>query len=114
LVIAFASRMIQRVGHDEVAFAYDGRRERLVGVPGRNERERGGRAHEARERDLEVAVHGERAADESDGRRPGPEALQRLDARIHHRGLVGETEIVVRRQNDDLAASFHADAGTLR
>ena len=41
-------------------------------------------------------------------RSPGPVPLQALDARSHDLRVTGEPEVVVRREHDHLAASFHA------
>ena len=65
---------------------------------------------EPRERRLELAVDRERAADEADARRAGAEAAQPLDARLDDRRLVAEPEVVVRREDEHLAAPFHLHA----
>jgi hypothetical protein len=58
-------------------------------------------------------MNGERPADEPHRGGSGAEAIERRLARRHDLGLLGETQIVVGRQNDDVAAAFHPDHRTL-
>jgi hypothetical protein len=59
-------------------------------------------------------VDGECPADETDRCGAGAKTVERLLARGDDTGLVGKTEIVIRRQDDDLAPSFHPHPGALR
>src|SRR5215210_5519168 len=54
------------------------------------------------------------SADEANRGRSRSEPIQCSLSRLHHRGLVGEPEIVVRGKNDDLAPSFHSHPRPLR
>ena len=56
----------------------------------------------------------ERAADEAHARRARAELLQPVDARLDDRGLVAQAEVVVRREDQHLAAPFHLHARRLR
>src|SRR4029078_4243020 len=56
----------------------------------------------------------EGSTDEAHGRGAGAVTLETLDSRPHHLGVPGESEIVVRREDDHLAAALHLDDGALR
>src|SRR5256886_17666034 len=70
-------RVIQLIGDDEVRFAQHGGAEAFVRVPAAHVRQRGFASDELRQRGFELAVNGERAADESDRRGAGAPALER-------------------------------------
>src|SRR5437868_4777726 len=59
-------------------------------------------------------MNGERAADEADATSAGAESLQSLDSGVDHSLLVGKAEIVVRRENENVAAPLHLHTCCLR
>src|ERR1700694_176599 len=106
--------MVQLVGDDDVLLAEQGGAEALVGIPAAHVGERRLAPHEPGERLLEVAVDGECPADEAHGAGAGAPAVERILPGLHDRGDVAQAEVVVRREDQDFAASFHFDAGGLR
>ena len=107
-------RVVQLVGDDDVRLAQDGRAEALVGVPAADVRERRLAADESRERVLELAMHGERPADEAHRRGAGAPVIERVLAGLHDFGDGTEAEVVVGGEDDDFAASFHLHPRPLR
>ena len=79
----------------------------FVRGPARHVTQRRLETEERRELLLERAVDVERAADEAHGRRAGAVAFETRDAGRNDVGLVGEPEIVVAREHDDVARFFH-------
>jgi hypothetical protein len=71
-------------------------------------------AEELREAFLELAVQGLCAADEADGRHPVAPAVERLAGGLDDLRVVGEPEVVVRAEVEQLAAPGHVDVRTLR
>ena len=59
-------------------------------------------------------MNGEGAADETDRGGARAKPVERSLARSHDRRLIGEPEVIVGRQDDDLAPILHANAGRLR
>ena len=107
-------RMVQLVADHDVLFAEQGGGNRLVGVPRAHEAERGGGAHQPGARGLEHPVDGVRAADEPHRGGAGAPAPERRLPGCHHLGLVAQAEVIVRREDDDLAPALHPDPGPLR
>ena len=66
------------------------------------------------ERPLEREVRLERPADEAHRRRPRPVALETLDPGANDLRVPGEPEVVVRREDDHLAAPLHPHDRPLR
>ena len=87
---------------------------RLVRVPARDVGERGLGADEVGELALELEVRLERPADEAHGRGAGAVAAQPLDPGLDHLRPVGEAEVVVRGEDEHLAAALHLDDRALR
>ena len=87
---------------------------RLVRVPARDVGERRLGADELGELALELEVRLERPADEAHRAGAGAVAAQPLDPGLDHLGLVGEAEVVVRREDEHLAAALHLHDGPLR
>jgi hypothetical protein len=107
-------RVVERIRHHEVVLLDDGRRQSLVGVPRRYIAERCLGSDEIGDRLLELAVDGEGTADEPDAARSGAVSLEPFDPRPDHRRFGGESKIIVRREDEDLTASFHLHPRCLR
>jgi len=107
-------RVIQLVGDDDVLLAEQRGDEAFVRVPAAHVAEGRLAPHEPCERLFELAVNGEGAADEAHGAGSGPELVQGALAAGDHLRLVAESQIVVGRENHDLAAPFHPGACGLR
>ena len=107
-------RVVQLVGDDDVRLAQHRRAQPFVGVPAADVAERRLAADESRERMLELAMHGERAADEAHRSGAGAPAFERVLAGLDDLGDGAQAEVVVGGQDDDFAASFHAHARPLR
>src|SRR6059036_503078 len=107
-------RVVQLVGDDDVWLAEDGGAEPFVGVPAADVGQRRLAADETRQRVLELAMHGERPANEAHRRGAGAPALERVPARLHDVGDGTQAEVVVGGEDDDFAASFHPHARPLR
>ena len=105
--------VVEGIGHDQVGFAGDGRNHTRIGRETALEREHGLGALERRELRFErfVQVHG--AGDCADGTRSRPVLADRLDRRGLQARVVGQPEIVVRRQADDLASIDGGDGSLL-
>ena len=99
--------MVERVREDHGRVVREAGDARLVRVPAGDVRERRLGPGEIRERALERQVRLERPADEPHGGRTRPVPLQAVDAGSHDLRVTGEPEVVVRREHDHLAASFH-------
>ena len=107
-------RVVQLVADDHRVLVGERRDRRLVRVPARHVRERRVRRRELREIALELEMRLERPADEAHRRGAGAVALEPLDAGAHDVRMVGEAEVVVRREDDHLAAPAHAHDRALR
>ena len=108
------ARVVELVGEDHRRLVGEARDARLVRVPARDVGERRLGAGEVGERALELEVRLEGPADEAHRRRPGAVALEPLDPRAHDLGVPGEAEVVVRGEDDHLAASRHPHDRPLR
>ena len=108
------ARVVELVGEDHSRVVREARDARLVRVPAGDVGERRLGPGEIRERALEREVRLERPADEAHRRRSRPVALEPLDAGAHDLRVPGEPEVVVRREDDHLAASVHPHDRPLR
>ena len=106
--------VIERVRDHEVVLLDDRRRQTLVRVPRRDVAERCLRADQFGDRLLQVAVNRERSADESDTPRARAELPQPFDTGGNYFGVVRQTEVVVRRKNDNVATALHLHPRVLR
>jgi hypothetical protein len=100
-------RVIECVGDDEVPLLRDRRGEAFVGIPRRHEAERSLAADELRQPLLELAMDREGSADEPHARRPRAELVQAVDARLHDTRFIGQAEVIVGREDEHIAPSFH-------
>src|SRR5207245_11322319 len=76
-------RVVQLIGDDDVRLAQDGGAESFIGVPAADVAERRLAADESGERVLELAMDGERPADESHRSGAGAPALERVLAGLN-------------------------------
>ena len=107
-------RVVELVGDDRVLLAEQCLEQPAVRVEARAEEDRVVGAEELGQAFLELAVHGLRPADEADRREPVAPAVECLVSRLDDRGMVGEPEVVVRAQVEQLTAPGHVDVGALR
>ncbi len=104
--------VVQLVGDDAGSFAADRREEAGVRVPARDVRERGFRAEELRDAIFERAMDVERSADKAHRCRARAVLVASPSiAGFDDFGLIGEPEIVVAREHDDVARFFHVHFG---
>ena len=108
------ARVVELVRDDHGRLVREAGNGGLVRVPARDVGERGLGARQVGERALEREMRLEGPADEAHGGRAGPVALEALDPRAHDLGMVRETEVVVRREDDDLAPPLHPHDRALR
>ena len=106
--------VVQRVREDHRVRVGERGDERLVRVPAGDVRQRGLAARHVRQRALQLRVRFEGAADEAHRRCPRAVAAQALDSRGDDARIVGEPEVVVRREDDHPAAAGHLDDRPLR
>ena len=106
--------VVEAIGEDRGALVAERVEQRGVRVPAGDVGERGAGAGEGGEVALELHVGSERAADEAHRGGPGAVARQPLGAGAHDVGMVGEAEVVVRAQAEDLAAALELDHRALR
>ena len=97
--------MIERVGHDRVVGAEQGLEDGTVGVEAGGERDRVFGVQEVGDRPLQGAMGVEGAADEADRGHAIAVLDHRLSARSNEGGVVGESEIVVGTEIEDLASA---------
>ena len=95
--------MVEFVGHERVAGGAERRQQTFVRRPTRAVRERRLEAEEIGERALEFAVDVERAADETHRRRARTVLPQGVDAGLDDGRMIAKAEVVVAREDDDVA-----------
>ena len=103
-------RVIELIADHDVLLAEQRGRDRLVGVPRADEAQGRPGPDQARARGLECPMHRVRPADEPHRGGARSPAIQRGLAGRDHLGLRAQPEIVVRREDDDLAPALHRDA----
>src|SRR6266498_398792 len=59
-------------------------------------------------------MNGERSADEANASRSRAESVEPFGTRANNLGLVAQAEVVVRREDQHLAAALHLNTGRLR
>ena len=104
--------VIEGVGHDQVGLAGDDRDDAGVRGEARLERQDGGRALERGQLGLERLVHRHRAGDRPDRAAPDAELAHRAERRLAQARMVGQAQVVVRRQADQ-ASLVDGHDGTL-
>ncbi len=108
------ARVVELVGEDDRRLVGEARDAGLVRVPARDVGERRLGARDVRERALEREVRLEGAADEAHGCGARPVAAKTLDSRLDDLRMPREPEVVVRREDDHLAAPLHLHDRPLR
>ncbi len=103
------ARVVELVREDHRPLVGEARDHGLVGVPARDVGQRGLRSDQLRQLALELVVRLERAADEANGSGAGTVAAQALDPGLHDLGPGGKSQVVVRREDEHLAAAGHLD-----
>jgi hypothetical protein len=98
--------VVERVGEDRGRAVAERVEQGGVGVPARGVGQRRLGAEEAREVALQLHLGSELAAYEAHRRGSGAVFGQRLDAGVDDSRVVGEAEVVVGAQAEDLAAPF--------
>ena len=106
--------MIQLVGDDRVLLLRDRLEQSLVRVPARAVQDRVLGGEEARDALLELAMDGQRAADEAHRGQAVAVIALRFLRRLHDGRVIGQAEVVVRSQHDDFALALDFDHRALR
>ena len=106
--------VIQLVGQNDVPVLDEDRQQTLIGIPATDIGKSGLRSEKICDLLLEDAMTFEAATDEPDACRARPVAIQSVDAGLHHIGMVGESEIVVRAEDQDFAEFIDPNDGVHR
>ncbi len=101
--------MVERVGDDRVVLAQDRLEQPAVGVEAGGVEDRVVGAEEAREGVFEVFVQGLGPADEAHRRHAIAVAIHRLGGRPPEAFVVGQAQVVVGTEVDDLGAVVEGD-----
>ncbi len=107
-------RVIERVGDDRVFGAEQRFEKAAVRVETGAEQDRVVRAEELRQALLELLVQRLGAADEAHRRHPEAPSLERVARGLDHRRVIGEPEVVVRTEVEELAHALDLDVRRLR
>src|SRR5262245_1758156 len=101
--------MVELVAENQIILSEESSGDCFVGIPAAHEAERRFRPHQPSTGLFQRAVNCVGTADKAYGGCAGTELVQRGFARGDNLRLGAQTEIVVGGQNDDVAASFHAN-----
>ena len=107
------ARVVQRVADHGVLFREDRLEQPAIRIEARAIEDRVLGAEEARESPLQLLVDVLRPADEADRRHAVAPAIKCGVRGLHDRGVIGESEVVVRAEVDDLPTRFDADRRAL-
>jgi len=106
--------VIQLIGDDRVLLQGDGLKESFIRIPAGSVEDRVLGSEKGGDAFFELPVNRLRAADEADGRQSVSEIALPFCRCLGDGGMVGQSEVIVGGEHDDVAESFDVDHRSLR